>query len=125
MKIMVIDDSITMRRIEILALKKSGYTDIMEAEDGELALDLLKKSIGQLPDLILLDWNMPGMSGIAVLKAIKREPALKNITVIMVTTESDKDNVLEAVNNGAAGFVVKPLTPQKFETLVIQKLKKQ
>ncbi len=125
MKIMVIDDSITMRRIEILALKKAGYTDVIEAEDGASALEVLGNSIGQLPDVILLDWNMPGMSGIGLLKKIKSEPDFKHIDVIMVTTESDKDNVLEAIRYGAAGFVVKPLTPRKFETQVIQKLYKK
>ncbi len=123
MKIMIVDDSITMRRIEALNLKKAGYTDIVEAEDGKDALNILATVHG-LPDVILLDWNMPEMSGIEVLRKIKSDPALKEIDVIMVTTEAEKERVLEALKNGASGYLVKPLTPGKFRSQVIEKIKK-
>ncbi len=123
MKIMIVDDSITMRRIEVLALKKAGYTDVMEAENGADAFDKLATT-PVLPEVILLDWNMPGMSGIEVLRKIKADRALKKIAVIMVTTEAEKERVLEALKSGASGYLVKPLTPRKFMSQVIEKLGK-
>ena len=122
MRIMVIDDSVTMRRIEIVALKNAGYTDVVEAENGKSALTILKDQKMKLPDLILLDWNMPEMNGLELLKILKKDNELKKIHVIMVTTESEKENVVEAAKNGASGFLVKPLTPEKFRIQVIQKI---
>jgi len=123
MKIMIVDDSITMRRIELLNLKKAGYTDVIEAVDGKDALDKLT-SAPKLPEVVLLDWNMPGLSGLDVLRKIKANKAFKGIAVIMITTESEKERVLEALKSGASGYLVKPLTPRKFMSQVIEKLKK-
>ena len=124
MKIMVVDDSITMRRIVILNLKKAGYEDVIEAENGRVALGILYAAKGDLPDVVLLDWNMPEMSGIDFLKEIKSDAKLKNIPVIMVTTEAERECVMEAVKFGASGYLVKPLTPSKFQEQVIAKLGK-
>lgn len=124
MKIMVVDDSITMRRIVILNLKKAGYEDIVEAENGRVALGILLAAKSDMPDLILLDWNMPEMSGIEFLKEIKVDVKLKNIPVIMVTTEAERECVMEAVKCGASGYLIKPLTPAKFQEQVIEKLNK-
>ena len=124
MKIMVVDDSITMRRIVILNLKKAGYENIIEAENGRVALGMLYAANDDKPDLILLDWNMPEMSGLEFLKEVKSDAKLKEIPVIMVTTEAERERVMEAVKYGASGYLVKPPTPDKFQEQVIAKLNK-
>ncbi|MBW1914793.1 MAG: response regulator [Deltaproteobacteria bacterium] len=108
MKVLVVDDFATMRRIVKGALKQLGFLNIVEAEDGQIALDLLKKEkIG----LIVCDWNMPNMTGIELLKVVRADAVLKDTPFIMVTAEGQKDNVLEAVNAGVSNYVVKPFTP--------------
>ena len=105
MKILLVDDSTTMRRIQKNTLEKLGHTDVTEAEDGA---DALKKLASGGFELVLMDWNMPNMSGIDALKKIKADPALKAIPVIMVTSESEKTRIMEAIQSGAANYVVKP-----------------
>lgn len=123
MKVMVVDDSMTMRRIVMVNLKKAGYSDIIEADNGRAALDILEG--GERPGVILLDWNMPEMSGLDLLKKIKADSNLKSIPVIMVTSEAEKSAVVQAVQAGAMGYVVKPLTPESFKKNVVEKLKTQ
>ena len=108
MKILLVDDSTTMRRIEKNTLEKLGHTDVTEAGDGAEAL--VKLAAGGF-DLVLMDWNMPNMTGIEALKKIKADPALKAVPVIMVTSESEKSRIMEAIQNGAANYVVKPFQP--------------
>lgn len=126
MKIMVVDDSITMRRIIVVNLKKMGYSDIIEADNGKIALQMLRNplSMGGLPNVILLDWNMPEMSGIDLLKLLKEDSFLRAIPVIMVTTESEKEKVVLAIQTGASGYLVKPITPESFQKQVVDKLPK-
>ncbi|MBW1763827.1 MAG: response regulator, partial [Deltaproteobacteria bacterium] len=101
MKVLVVDDFATMRRIVKGALKQLGFLNIVEAEDGQIALDLLKKEkIG----LIVCDWNMPNMTGIELLKVVRADAVLKDTPFIMVTAEGQKDNVLEAVNAGVSNY---------------------
>lgn len=105
MKILLVDDSNTMRRIEKNTLEKMGYTDITEAQDGAEAVKRVAAGGFQL---VLMDWNMPNMTGIDALKAIKADPAHKSLPVIMVTSESEKSRIMEAIQSGAASYVVKP-----------------
>ena len=110
-KVLVVDDFATMRRIVKGVLKQLGFSKIIEAEDGSAALGELKKdSIG----LIVSDWNMPKMTGLDLLKAVKKDESLKNIPFIMVTAEGQKENVIEAVKAGVSNYVVKPFTPETF-----------
>ena len=110
-KVLVVDDFATMRRIVKGVLKQIGFDKIVEAEDGSIALDALKKEeIG----LIISDWNMPNMSGLDLLKAVRGDDGLKGIPFVMVTAEGLKDNVLEAVKVGVTNYVVKPFTPEAF-----------
>jgi len=105
MRILVVDDSGTMRHIQRKALGDLGCTDVVEAADGELAL----KAVGAGKfDLILLDWNMPNLSGIEALKRLKTHPDHQAIPVIMVTSEADKSHILEAIQAGAANYLLKP-----------------
>jgi two-component system chemotaxis response regulator CheY len=110
-KVLVVDDFATMRRIVKGVLKQLGFSDIIEAEDGDLAFKELKREkIG----LIVSDWNMPNMSGLDLLKAVKEDASLKDIPFLMVTAEGQKENVIQAVQAGVSNYIVKPFTPETF-----------
>lgn len=109
MKVLLVDDSNTMRRIQRNTLEKIGFTDVTEAQDGAEAIDKLKAGGFQL---VLMDWNMPNMTGIEALRKIKADPGLKATPVIMVTSESEKAKIIEAIQAGAANYVVKPFQPE-------------
>ena len=111
MKVLVVDDFATMRRIVKGVLKQLGFSDIIEAENGSSALDELKK---EKVGLIVSDWNMPKMTGLDLLKAVREDDKLKTIPFIMVTAEGQKENVLEAVKAGVSNYIVKPFTPETF-----------
>ncbi len=107
MKILVVDDFGTMRRIIKNILLEIGYHNIEEAEDGEIALQKLKA--GGI-EFVITDWNMPNMSGLELLTAVRLDEALKNIPVLMVTAEAAKENVINAVQAGVSNYIVKPFT---------------
>jgi len=109
MRILVVDDFSTMRRILKNILKQIGYTDIDEAEDGNGALAKLRQD---KYDLVVSDWNMPNMSGLDLLKAIRADSALNGTPVLMVTAEAKKENVVEAIKAGVNNYVVKPFTAE-------------
>ncbi len=110
-KVLVVDDFATMRRIVKGVLKQLGFNNIIEAEDGTTAMDVLKKEkIG----LVVSDWNMPKMTGLDLLKAIRADEDLKSTPFIMVTAEGQKENVIEAVKAGVNNYIVKPFTPETF-----------
>ena len=106
-KVLVVDDFSTMRRIVKNILKQIGYLDIEEAEDGNSALIRLRQG-GY--GLVVSDWNMPNMTGLDLLKAIRADNAFSNMTVLMVTAEAKKENVLDAIKAGVNNYVVKPFT---------------
>lgn len=106
MKALVVDDSSVMRRVVSGALARAGITDVEQAENGLVAVELCKKLEF---DLVLMDWNMPEMDGYEALKAIRA--AGKTMPIMMVTTESEKKRVVDAVRAGANGFVTKPFEP--------------
>jgi two-component system, chemotaxis family, chemotaxis protein CheY len=109
MKLLTIDDSRTLRNIIKDIGNKLGY-EVLEAEHGIAAFRVLQNSADDI-GLILLDWNMPGMNGLEVLKIIKAAEAWKHIPVMMVTTESEKGYIIEAVRHGAIQYVTKPFSP--------------
>jgi two-component system chemotaxis response regulator CheY len=109
MKVMIVDDFATMRRILRNILKQIGFKNIIEADDGKHALKELKK---EKVDLIMCDWNMPEMPGIELLKNIRSDDELKEIPFVMVTAEAQKDNIIEAVKSGVSNYVVKPFTAE-------------
>ena len=108
MKILVVDDSSTMRRIIVNALAEMGQTDIVQAADGNEAAQAFAEH--QDIGLILTDWNMPNMDGLEFLKQIRRDG--KELPVVMITTEAEKGNVLTAIKDGANNYVVKPFTTE-------------
>ncbi|MGH7230376.1 MAG: chemotaxis response regulator CheY [Nitrospiraceae bacterium] len=109
MKIMVVDDMSTMRRIVKNIFKQLGFQNIEEAENGQEALTKIR---ADRYGFVVSDWNMPVMSGIELLKAIRADGALKDIPVLMVTAEAQKDNIVEAVQAGVSNYIVKPFTAE-------------
>ncbi|MBA4028936.1 MAG: two-component system response regulator [Planctomyces sp.] len=107
MKILLVDDSKTMRNIQKGVLAQLGHTEVVEACDGQ---DALSKVAAAGPELILLDWNMPNMNGIDFVKAFRQTN--KATPIIMVTTESEKSRVIEAIKAGVNNYVIKPFTPE-------------
>ncbi|MGE5027393.1 MAG: chemotaxis response regulator CheY [Betaproteobacteria bacterium] len=107
MKFLIVDDFSTMRRIIRNLLKELEFTNADEAEDGVVALNKLRS--GNF-DFVVSDWNMPNMTGIELLRAIRADDALKHLPVLMVTAEAKKENIIEAAQAGASGYVVKPFT---------------
>ena len=107
MKILVVDDFSTMRRIIKNLLKDLGFSNIQEADDGSTALPMLQQ--GDF-DFVVTDWNMPGMQGIDLLRAILADDKLKHLPVLMVTAEAKKEQIVAAAQAGVNGYVVKPFT---------------
>lgn len=108
LKFLVVDDFSTMRRIVRNLLKELGYTNVDEAEDGVVALQKLRG--GMNFQFVVTDWNMPNMTGIELLKNIRADANLKHLPVLMITAEAKKENIIEAAQNGASGYIVKPFT---------------
>jgi two-component system chemotaxis response regulator CheY len=119
MRILVVDDSSTMRRIIINTLTKLGYADILEASNGREGVDRLAASP---VDLVITDWNMPEMSGIEFIRSIRSTDSTKALPVLMVTTNAAKDDIVEALKAGVNNYVVKPFTPdtikEKIEAVI-------
>ncbi len=107
MKILVVDDFSTMRRIIKNLLRDLGFTNTDEADDGSTALPMLQS--GKY-DFLVTDWNMPGMTGIDLLRAVRSDDNLKNLPVLMVTAEAKRDQIVAAAQAGVNGYVVKPFT---------------
>ena len=109
MHYLVVDDSPTMRRIVINALKSFGVTDFTQAEDGLEALDKLK-SVDSI-EFVITDWNMPNMTGLELTKAIRSDDSLKHLPILMVTTRGLKDDIIDALKAKVKNYIVKPFTP--------------
>jgi len=107
MKILIVDDFSTMRRIIKNLLRDLGFTNTSEADDGKTALPILQS--GDF-DFLVTDWNMPGMTGIELLKAVRADAKLSSLPVLMVTAEAKRDQIVEAATAGVNGYVVKPFT---------------
>ncbi len=119
MKILLVDDSRTIRNIQKNVLKQLGHTDVLEAEDGVQALSVFNE---QPPDLMLIDWNMPNMDGITLVRKIRESN--KSVPMIMCTTEAEKARVLEAVKAGVNNYIVKPFTVESLGEKIEQTLSK-
>ncbi|WP_183909886.1 chemotaxis response regulator CheY [Simiduia aestuariiviva] len=109
MKILIVDDFSTMRRIIKNLLRDLGFSNTQEADDGATALPMLKA--GDF-DFLVTDWNMPGMTGIELLKQVRADEKLAALPVLMVTAEAKRDQIIEAAQAGVSGYVVKPFTAQ-------------
>ncbi|MEZ5359462.1 MAG: response regulator [Candidatus Zixiibacteriota bacterium] len=119
MKILAVDDSPTMRRIIINSLKKAGYSDVVEATDGK---DALAKMRVNSFDFIITDWNMPEMDGMTFVTNVRSNDQFKSIPILMVTTRSVQDDIVEAVKAGVNSYIVKPFTPDTLKEKIEQVL---
>ena len=122
LKFLIVDDFSTMRRIIRGLLKEIGYVNAEEAEDGAVALDMLRTN---RYDFVVTDINMPKMNGFDLMAQIKLDPSLKHLPVLMVTAEARKEDIVRAAKDGAAGYIVKPFTKATLEeklAKIIQKL---
>jgi two-component system chemotaxis response regulator CheY len=120
-KIMVVDDFATMRKVIRNLLKQGGYENIVEAEDGVIALKTLKS---QKIDFVVSDWNMPNMTGLELLKAVRSDEDLKSTPFLMVTAEALQDNVIAAVKAGVSNYIVKPFTAETLNDKITKILEK-
>ena len=121
LKFLIVDDFSTMRRIVRGLLKEMGCNNAEEAEDGAVALNMLKQTRF---DFVVSDINMPNMNGFDLLKAIKADESLRRLPVLMVTAEARKDDIVRAARSGAAGYVVKPFSKATLEDKVTRILQK-
>lgn len=121
LKFLVVDDFSTMRRIIRGLLKEMGCNNVDEAEDGVVALNMLRNL---KHDFVVSDINMPNMNGFDLLKAIKADDALKHIPVLMVTAEARKEDIVLAAQSGASGYIVKPFTKATLEEKVLKIVQK-
>jgi two-component system chemotaxis response regulator CheY len=113
MKVLVVDDFSTMRRIVKNLLRDLGFTNISEADDGNTALPMLQ---GGDFDFVVTDWNMPGMQGIDLLRAIRADASLAHIPVLLITAEAKKEQIVMAAQAGVNGYIVKPFTAGTLKT---------
>ncbi len=118
LKFLIVDDSVTMRRIVINSLKNLGYQDYVEASDGQEALQKLVND--SLINFVITDWNMPVMSGLELTKGIRSNPQTEKIPILMVTTRGVKEDIIEALQAKVSNYVVKPFTPQVLKEKIDQ-----
>jgi len=119
LKILAVDDSPTMRRIIINTLKRAGFQDVVEAQDGKDALAKLK--VDKF-NFIITDWNMPEMDGLTFVNTIRGMDEFKDLPILMVTTRSVKDDIVEAMKAGVNNYIVKPFTPDTLKAKIEQVL---
>lgn len=116
MKCLVVDDSATMRRIVLNSLKSIGVTDVVEAADGRQGLGACDATV----DLVITDWNMPTMGGLEFVKALRADPNTARVPILMVTTRSVQEDILQAVEAGVSGYLLKPFTPLALKEKISQ-----
>lgn len=121
MKILVVDDSVTMRKIIVNTLGKLGYNDTVEATDGK---DALSKMYSEKIDFIITDWNMPEINGHDFVKAVREDAAFKDLPILMVTTRSMKEDIIAALKIGVTNYIVKPFEPKVLEKKLDEIFKK-
>jgi two-component system, chemotaxis family, chemotaxis protein CheY len=117
LKILAVDDSPTMRRIIINTLKRAGFNDVIEASDGKDALAKLKV---EKPNFVITDWNMPEMDGLTFITTLRGMAEYKELPVLMVTTRSVKEDIVEAMKAGVNNYIVKPFTPDTLKAKIDQ-----
>lgn len=127
MKFLIVDDLQSMRWIIIKRLKEIGFTTFEEANDGDVALQKLKKAADRNEpyEFVISDWNMPNMKGIDLLKAVRSDEALRNVPFMMVTAEAEQAQMNEAMDSGADAYAFKPFTPEQLKATLLGVLEKR
>ena len=115
LKILTVDDSMTMRRILTNTLKRAGYSEVMEATDGK---DALAKIMVEVPDLVITDWNMPQMDGLEFVTTLRASDKYKDLPILMVSTRSVKEDIVEAMQAGVNNYIVKPFTVELLQSKI-------
>lgn len=118
LKFLVVDDSVTMRRIVVNTLKNLGYNEIVEAEDGKDALEKLKADSSI--NFVITDWNMPNMTGLELTQAIRGDEQYSDLPILMVTTRGVKEDIIQALKARVNNYVIKPFTPQVLQEKINQ-----
>lgn len=121
MKCLVVDDSAITRRILVNNLRTIGFKSIVEASDGKQALDVCTPDV----DVVLTDWNMPGMPGVESVRSLRSHPELAPIPVLLITARNGKDDVVEAASAGVDGYIIKPFTPDVLRTKIEEALERR
>ena len=119
LKILVVDDSITIRRIILNALKTIGYSDVVEAANGKEALERINDGI----NFVITDWNMPEMNGLDLTKQIRTSPSSNDLPILMITTRGTEADVVDALQAKVNSYIVKPFTPQELKDKIDDILK--
>lgn len=119
MKILIVDDSFSIRRILKNILLELGYKDVEEAEDGVVAMQKMNGI-----DILLTDWNMPNMSGLELVQKVRAMPMFNNVPIIMITTEGGKNEIINAIKSGVNNYIIKPFTKETVKEKVDQVLAK-
>lgn len=117
MRILVVEDLLVMRRLIVNTLKSVGYTDLLQATNGEEALELIVNPDSKI-EFVITDWLMPVMDGITLVKFLRANPDTKDLPVIMLTSMNDKDSIIEAVKYNVNDYVVKPFTPKLLQSKI-------
>jgi two-component system chemotaxis response regulator CheY len=120
LKFLVVDDSVTMRRIVVNTLKNLGYDEIVEAEDGKDAFEKLQSTPGI--NFVITDWNMPNMTGLELTQAIRGDERFSDLPILMVTTRGVKEDIIQALKARVNNYVIKPFTPQVLQEKINQVL---
>jgi two-component system chemotaxis response regulator CheY len=125
LRILVVEDDLDTRNLIKVILRKEGFKSIDSCVDGIEAIGYMKKSHeeGNPIQLILADWNMPNLDGISFLNALKKSNEFSSVPFIMVTADSDRTHVVEAINAGVSGYVIKPITPDQLKDKIVQVVK--
>jgi two-component system chemotaxis response regulator CheY len=118
MKFLIVDDSATMRRIVVNSLQRIGYSEYVEAGDGEEALQVFDATIS----FVITDWNMPNKSGLELARELRARPHAAHVPILMVTTRSGKEDIIAALHAGVNNYIVKPFTPQVLKDKIAQTL---
>lgn len=117
MRILVVEDLLVMRRLIVNTLKSVGYTDLLQATNGEEALELIVNPDSKI-EFVITDWLMPVMDGITLVKFLRANPETKDLPIIMLTSMNDKDNLIEALKYNVNDYVVKPFTPKLLQSKI-------
>jgi two-component system, chemotaxis family, chemotaxis protein CheY len=124
-KILVIDDMKAVRQLLKFGLKKIGFSNVLDAEDGQIALNMLNESKTKSPfELIISDWNMPGLTGLELLRVIRSDEVYKDIPFIMLTAEAEQNAILSAVQEKVSNYIIKPFSPDILEEKLKQVYKR-
>jgi two-component system chemotaxis response regulator CheY len=121
MKCLVVDDSAITRRILVNSLRTIGFTKIIEAGDGKQALELCTPDV----DVVITDWNMPGMPGVELVRSLRSNPEFASIPMLLITARNGKDDVVEAASAGVDGYIIKPFTPDVLKNKLDEVLERQ